>query len=63
LKATADHLRLAEVAGGIVGQLRPEVIDVDMTDGQRAKLDEHLKTIESQVRALRKHLKTSRSGA
>jgi hypothetical protein len=63
VKATADQLRLAEVAGGIVTQLRPDIIDVDMTDGQRAKLDEHLKGIESQVRALRKHLKTSRSGA
>ncbi|WP_405620259.1 hypothetical protein [Streptomyces sp. NBC_00076] len=62
VKATADQLRLAEVAGGIVGQLRPEVIDVDMTDGQRAKLDEHLAAMEKTIRELRKHLKTSRSG-
>ncbi|MDH6625741.1 hypothetical protein M2271_003552 [Streptomyces sp. LBL] len=62
VKATADQLRLAEVAGGIVGQLRPEVIDVDMTDGQRAKLDEHLAAMEKTIRELRKHLKTRRSG-
>lgn len=61
VKATADQLRLAEVAGGIVTQIRTDVIDTDMTDGQRAKLDEHLKSIESHVRALRRHLKTSSS--
>lgn len=63
VKATADHLRLAEVANGIVGQMRTDVIDVDMTDGQRDKLDQHLKALESQVRKLRRHLQSRRSGA
>ncbi|WP_406161006.1 hypothetical protein [Streptomyces canus] len=63
VKATADQLRLAEVARGIVGQLRTDVIDSDMTDGQRAKLDEQLAEIAKTVRSLRTHVKNSRSGA
>jgi hypothetical protein len=63
VKATADQLRLAEMAGGIVAQMRTDVMDTDMTDGQRAKLDEQLAEIAKTVRSLRQHLKNSRSDA
>lgn len=63
VKATADHLRLAEVASNLVGQLREDVIDVDMTDGQVAKLEEHLAAIENAARRLRRHIKNRRSDA
>ncbi|MFE0326318.1 hypothetical protein ACFW08_05815 [Streptomyces sp. NPDC058960] len=61
VKATADHLRLASVAVNLVGQLDVDVIDGDMTTGQRAKLDEELAVLERSVRKLRRHLKTARS--
>ncbi|MEU3729991.1 hypothetical protein AB0E81_11360 [Streptomyces sp. NPDC033538] len=61
VKATADHLRLANVAASIVGQLDVDVIDGHMTDGQRAKLDDELAEMERTVRRLRRHLKNSRS--
>ncbi|AKZ59170.1 hypothetical protein SAM23877_6125 [Streptomyces ambofaciens ATCC 23877] len=61
VKATADHLRLAEVAAGIVSKLDVDVIDGHMTDGQRARLDEELAEMERTVRRLRRHLKTRRS--
>jgi hypothetical protein len=63
VKATADHLRLASVAAKLVGELDVTVIDGHMTDGQRAKLDAELAALESAVRKLRRHLRTSRSGA
>ncbi|MEV4037714.1 hypothetical protein [Streptomyces umbrinus] len=53
--ATADHLRLASVALGIVGQMKTDVIDDDMTDGQRAKLDEHLAAMQAAITKLRRH--------
>jgi len=62
VRATADHLRLAEVAAGLVGELDTDVIDEHMTDGQRAKLDELLAQIEKQARRLRRHMKKPRSG-
>ncbi|GAB1326957.1 hypothetical protein [Streptomyces sennicomposti] len=61
VKATADHLRLASVARGIVGQLDVGVIDDHMTDGQRAKLDDELADLERTVRRLRRRLKNRRS--
>ncbi|MFC8583217.1 hypothetical protein ACFUGD_01365 [Streptomyces sp. NPDC057217] len=61
LKATADVLRLAQVAGGIVGQLKTDVIDDHMTDGQRAKLDEELETLQKRITALRRHTRKARS--
>ncbi|MFI9123868.1 hypothetical protein ACIGW0_31505 [Streptomyces bikiniensis] len=63
LKATADLLRLAQVAGGIVGQLKSDVIDDHMTDGQRAKLDEELETLQKRITALRRHTRKARSKA
>jgi hypothetical protein len=63
VKATADHLRLATVAAGLVGQLDANVIDTHMTDGQRAKLDEQLAAVERATRRLRQHIKKRRSGA
>jgi hypothetical protein len=61
VRATADHLRLANVAANLVSQLDTDVIDESMTDGQRAKLDEELAAMESQLRRLRRHLKKARS--
>ncbi len=61
VKATADHLRLAQAARGIVGQFSADVIDEHMTDGQRAKLDEELAEMEKRIRSLRRHLKSRRS--
>ncbi|MFF1417623.1 hypothetical protein [Streptomyces sp. NPDC058280] len=55
VKATADHLRLAHVAGSIVGQLDTDVIDTHMTPGQRAKLDEELAALQKAIAALRRH--------
>ncbi|MFE5828727.1 hypothetical protein ACFQ8W_00400 [Streptomyces sp. NPDC056508] len=63
LKATADTLRLAQVAGGIIGQFKPDVITDHMTDGQRAKLDEELEAIQKRITALRRHTRKPRSKA
>ncbi|MFD5161033.1 hypothetical protein ACFWMJ_23640 [Streptomyces hawaiiensis] len=63
VKATADHIRLATVAAGLVGQLDTDVIDDHMTDGQRAKLDEQLAAIESAARKLRRYMNKRRSDA
>lgn len=63
VKATADHLRLATVAAGLVTQLDPAVVDDHMTDGQRAKLDEQLAAIERAARRMRQHIKKRRSDA
>jgi hypothetical protein len=63
VKATADHLRLATVARGLVTQMDTDVIASDMTDGQRAKLDEELAAVEREVRRLRRLLKKPRSEA
>ncbi|WP_327379431.1 hypothetical protein [Streptomyces sp. NBC_01212] len=54
IKATSDHLRLAEVAKDIVGKMDPNVIKRHMTDGQRAKLDAELRTMERKIASLRK---------
>ncbi|WP_063803505.1 hypothetical protein [Streptomyces silvensis] len=61
LKATADSLRLAHAAQELVSQLSDDSIG-DMTDGQRSKLDEELKTLESRVRQLRRKLKAAPKG-
>ncbi|KUN16526.1 hypothetical protein AQJ23_44850 [Streptomyces antibioticus] len=61
VKATADHLRLAGAARSILSQMRPDVIETDMTDGQRAKLDEELAAISKAIAELRKHTRKSRS--
>lgn len=63
VKATADQLRLATVARGLVSQLDAVVIASDMADGQRAKLDDELAAIESAARRLRRALKRSSSEA
>ncbi|MGI5404138.1 hypothetical protein ACQEVG_32750 [Streptomyces sp. CA-135486] len=55
VRATADHLRLAHVAGNILGQLDTSVVNEHMTDGQRAKLDEELAAIAKTITALRRH--------
>ncbi|MER7922166.1 hypothetical protein ABTY96_03345 [Streptomyces sp. NPDC096057] len=62
VRATADQLRLATVARGVIEQLDPEVALTDMTDGQRDALDAQLQQMESHLRRLRKQLK-ARSGA
>ncbi|MFD9442145.1 hypothetical protein [Streptomyces sp. NPDC060001] len=63
VKATADHLRLAHVAGNIVGQLDTDVIREHMTDGQRAKLDEELAALQQTVAKLRRLTRKSSSEA
>ncbi|MEV0444026.1 hypothetical protein AB0I84_41665 [Streptomyces spectabilis] len=61
LKATADSLRIAHAAQELVTQLSDESID-NMTDGQRAKLDDELKALESRCRQLRRKLKGQQTG-
>ncbi|MEV7425170.1 hypothetical protein [Streptomyces sp. NPDC091212] len=55
VKATADHLRLSSAANNLIGQLSVDVIDHDMTDGQRAKLDAELATLQKSLTRLRRH--------
>lgn len=62
VKATADHIRLAQVARGIVGQLRPDVIKENMVPGQRAKLDEELAELQKAIAALRRLTRKPSSG-
>ncbi|MCY0926229.1 hypothetical protein OTB20_08420 [Streptomyces sp. H27-H1] len=52
----ADHLRLGRGAHDILSQLSASVVD-DMTDGQRAKLDDELEQIQKVVAKLRRHTK------
>lgn len=54
VKATADHLRLAEVALNMLGKFDRNVIKTHMTDGQRAKLDKELRDMERKIASLRK---------
>ncbi|WP_256123224.1 hypothetical protein [Streptomyces sp. EN16] len=54
VKATADHLRLAEVALNMLGKFDRNVIKTHMTDGQRAKLDRELRQMEREILRLRK---------
>ncbi|MYY03073.1 MULTISPECIES: hypothetical protein [unclassified Streptomyces] len=54
VKATADHLRLADVARDILGKMDRTVIKKHMTDGQRAKLDAELSAMEKKIASLRK---------
>lgn len=54
VKATADHLRLVDVASDILGKLDRTVIKKHMTDGQRSALDKKLVAMEKQIAALRK---------
>lgn len=63
VRATADHLRLAHVAGNIVGQIDASVVDEHMTDGQRAKLDEELAALQKAITRLRRHTKKASSEA
>lgn len=63
IKATADLLRLASVAKGIVTQLRVDVIDDHMTDGQRTALDDELALLQKQVATLRRHTRKRSSKA
>ncbi|GAA3018476.1 hypothetical protein [Streptomyces fulvorobeus] len=63
VKATADHLRLAEVAKDILGNLDRNVIKKHMTDGQRAKLDAELHAMERKILSLRKLTQKPTSGA
>ncbi|MCM2391725.1 hypothetical protein [Streptomyces albipurpureus] len=63
VKATADHIRLATVAGNIVGQMDTDVITHHMTDGQRQALDDKLASISRTVTALRRHTRKPRSKA
>ncbi|MFJ5103190.1 hypothetical protein [Streptomyces sp. NPDC088554] len=61
VRATADHLRLSSAAASLIGQLRTDVIDDDMTDGQRAKLDEELAALQKTITTLRRHTRKHRS--
>ncbi|MFF6928350.1 hypothetical protein [Streptomyces californicus] len=54
VKATADHLRLAEVALNMLGKFDRNVIKTHMTGGQRAKLDKELRDMERKIAGLRK---------
>ncbi|MEV5319153.1 hypothetical protein AB0K92_16110 [Streptomyces sp. NPDC052687] len=63
IKATADQIRLAEVAVNLLGQLNLSTIDRDMTDGQRAKLAAHLAAIEERAREIRAHMENASSEA
>lgn len=54
VRATADHLRLAQVAGNILDKFDRSVIKRDMTDGQRSALDKQLATMERKLASLRK---------
>ncbi|WP_432157775.1 hypothetical protein [Streptomyces sp. bgisy153] len=53
VKATADQLRLAQVASGILAQMSEGAIADDMTRGQRTTLDKQLAAMEERIRALR----------
>lgn len=63
VKATADHIILGRSARKVLDQMSLDVIDQDMTDGQRAKLDEHLAEIQKRVAKLRRHTRTRTSEA
>lgn len=63
VKATADHLRLAQVAVNILVQLNADVINQHMTAGQRAKLDEQLAAAQKTITALRRHTRKPSSKA
>lgn len=63
VKATSDHLRLAEVAKDILGKLDRTVIKRHMTDGQRSKLDAELAAMERKIATLRKLTQKPSSGA
>jgi hypothetical protein len=63
VKATADQLKLGNVARNLVGQLDPDVITGSMTDGQRAKLDEALAEMQEMIRDLRRHTRKRTSKA
>ncbi|MGW6638477.1 hypothetical protein [Streptomyces cyaneofuscatus] len=54
VKATADHLRLADVTLNMLGKFDRTVIKTHMTDGQRAKLDKELRDMERKIASLRK---------
>ncbi|KDQ65747.1 hypothetical protein [Streptomyces sp. NTK 937] len=62
VRATSDHLRLAEVAGNILDKFDRSVIKSHMTDGQRAKLDAELAAMEKKIANLRKLTQKPRSG-
>jgi len=62
VKATADHLRLALVAGNILGQFDADVIDRHMTAGQRDKLDAELVELQKKITKLRRHTRKPSSG-
>jgi hypothetical protein len=61
VKATADHLRFGQALAQITRQMDPDVVSQDMTDGQRAKLDEYLEEVQRQVSALRRRTRKARS--
>lgn len=63
VKATADHIILGRSARKVLEQMSLDVIDQDMTDGQRAKLDEHLAEIQKRVTKLRRHTRKRTSEA
>ncbi|MFJ3588592.1 hypothetical protein ACIQUY_04790 [Streptomyces sp. NPDC090231] len=63
VRATADHLRLAQVAKNILDKFDRNVIKRDMTDGQRAALDKELVAMERKLASLRKLTQKPRSGA
>lgn len=54
VKATADSIRLGRAVTNILKELSPDVIDNEMTDGQRAKLDEQLAEAQTLIAALRR---------
>ncbi|GAA0641342.1 hypothetical protein GCM10009548_01920 [Streptomyces malaysiensis subsp. malaysiensis] len=61
VRETADHLRMVHAATNIMNQLSPDVINHAMTDGQRAKLDEELETIQKAIAKLRRITRKARS--
>ncbi|WP_228973412.1 hypothetical protein [Streptomyces sp. DH12] len=61
VKLTADHLRFGQALATIAGQMRPDVIDNEMTPGQAAKLDDLLAETQTALAALRRHTKKRRS--
>ncbi|MFJ4768472.1 hypothetical protein ACIP88_05045 [Streptomyces uncialis] len=63
VKATADVIRLINVAENIASQVSTDVIDDHMTDGQRVKLEEHLAALQKHVTRLRRHAKKRTSDA
>ncbi|MEU7039828.1 hypothetical protein AB0A77_02065 [Streptomyces varsoviensis] len=62
VRVTADYIQLGKAASNIVGKMDVSVIDDVMTDGQRAKLDGYLASMQETLRKLRRHTRKRTSG-